>query len=99
MATPIAQSKTIGDGDAHLRAHLGGVRTQPFGRWGQYATDGHGGNIGLRRSASGGRCQYQVSVLEVVDENTPDAAIESIESIESYRKNKTLTRTFGLNIN
>lgn len=67
-----------------------------FGRWVQYATDGHGGNIGLRRSASGGRRQYQVSVLEVVDENTPDA---TIEQIESYWKSKLLTRTFGLNIN
>lgn len=67
-----------------------------FGRWVQYATDGHGGNIGLKRSASGGPRRYQVSVLEVVDENTPDA---TIEQIESYWKNKLLSRTFGLNIN
>ena len=67
-----------------------------FGRWMEYATDGHGGNIGLRRAASGGRRRYQVSVLEVVDENTPDA---TIEQIESYWKYKLLSRTFGLNVN
>ena len=39
---------------------------------------------------------YQVSVLEVVDENTPD---ETIEQIESYWKNKLLSRRFGLNRN
>lgn len=67
-----------------------------FGRWVQYANDGHGGNLGLKKSASAGRRRYQVSVLEVVDENTPDA---TIEQIESYWKNKLLSRTFGLNVN
>ena len=67
-----------------------------FGRWMQYATDGHGGNLGLRRAATGGRRRYQVSVLEVVDENTPDT---TIEQIESCWKNKLLSRTFGLNVN
>jgi hypothetical protein len=32
----------------------------------------------------------------VVDENTPDT---TIEQIESYWKNKLLSRTFGLNVN
>ncbi|MGL5817745.1 MAG: GIY-YIG nuclease family protein [Phycicoccus sp.] len=67
-----------------------------FGRWVQYATDGHGGNVSLKRSATGGRRRYQASVLEVVDENTPDV---TIEQIESYWKNKLLSRTFGLNAN
>lgn len=67
-----------------------------FGRWMEYASDGHGGNVGLRRAAAKGRRRYQVSVLEVVDENTPDA---TIEQIESFWKSKLLTRTFGLNIN
>ncbi len=67
-----------------------------FGRWVEYATDGHGGNQGLRKAASEGRRRYQVSVLEVVDENTPDA---TIEQIESFWKNKLLTRSFGLNVN
>lgn len=67
-----------------------------FGRWMEYATDGHGGNLGLRKAASGGQRRYQVSVLEVVDENTPDA---TIEQIESFWKNKLLSRSFGLNVN
>lgn len=67
-----------------------------FGRWMEYATDGHGGNLGLRRAGTVGRRSYQVSVLEVVDENTPDA---TIEQIESFWKNKLLSRTFGLNAN
>ncbi|TIC86385.1 GIY-YIG nuclease family protein [Nocardioides sp. GY 10127] len=67
-----------------------------YGRWLQYATDGHGGNVGLRKAGEHGRRRYQVSVLEVVDENTPDT---TIEQIESYWKNKLLTRTFGLNVN
>ena len=62
----------------------------------EYATDGHGGNLGLRKAAAGGRRYYQVSVLEVVDENTPDA---TIEQIESYWKNKLMSRTFGTNVN
>lgn len=67
-----------------------------FGRWMAYATDGHGGNLGLKVAASGGLRRYQVSVLEVVDENTPDT---TIEQIESYWKNKLLSRAFGLNVN
>ena len=38
----------------------------------------------------------QVSVLEVLDENTPD---DTIEQIESYWNNKLLSRRFGLNRN
>ncbi|GIL37610.1 GIY-YIG nuclease family protein [Phycicoccus sp. DTK01] len=67
-----------------------------FGRWMEYAINGHGGNLGLRRAASRGARRYQVSVLEVVDENTPDA---TIEQIESHWKNKLLSRKFGLNAN
>jgi hypothetical protein len=46
--------------------------------------------------ARNGRRNYQVSVLEVVDKNTPD---DTIEQIESYWKNKLLSRQFGLNRN
>lgn len=67
-----------------------------FGRWMEYATDGHGGNLGLRKAASEGRRRYQVSVLEVVEETTPDV---TIEQIESFWKNKLLSRSFGLNVN
>ena len=67
-----------------------------LGRWMSYADGGDGGDVGLKTAARTGRRHYQVSVLEVVDENTPD---ETIESIESFWKNKLLTRQFGLNRN
>lgn len=66
-----------------------------LGRWMDYATDGHGGNLALKEAGKKGRRTYQVSVLEVVDENTPD---ETIEQTESYWKSKLLSREFGLNL-
>lgn len=66
-----------------------------LGRWLTYAADGHGGNLALKAARRSGRRTYQVSVLEVVDENTPD---ETIEQTESYWKSKLLTRQFGLNL-
>jgi hypothetical protein len=66
-----------------------------LGRWMDYATDGHGGNLALKEASKKGRRTYQVSVLEVVDENTPD---ETIEQTESYWKSKLLSREFGLNL-
>ncbi len=65
-----------------------------LGRWMDYATDGHGGNLALKEVSKEGRRSYQVSVLEVVDVNTAD---ETIEQAESYWKSKLLTREFGLN--
>lgn len=65
-----------------------------LGRWMSYASGGDGGNKGLKTAAKRGPRRYQVSVLEVVDENTPDT---TIEQIESHWKNKLLTRRFGLN--
>ncbi|MDP3713784.1 MAG: GIY-YIG nuclease family protein [Mycobacteriales bacterium] len=67
-----------------------------LGRWISYADGGDGGDVGLRAAAGKGRRNYQVSVLEVVDANTPD---DTIERIESYWKNKLLSRQFGLNRN
>jgi hypothetical protein len=67
-----------------------------LGRWLDYAAGGDGGDVALKAAAGGGRRSYQVSVLEVVDENTPD---DTIEQIESYWKNKLLSREFGLNRN
>lgn len=64
-----------------------------FGRWHGYAGGGYGGNVGLKAA---GRRTYLVSVLEVVGATTPD---ENIEQIESYWKDKLLTRRFGLNDN
>lgn len=67
-----------------------------LGRWMSYIDGGDGGDVGLKAAARKGRRNYQVSVLEVVDENTPD---DAIERIESYWKNKLLSRPFGLNRN
>ena len=67
-----------------------------LGRWLSYADGGDGGDVGLKAAARKGRRHYQVSVLEVVDENTPD---DTIERIESHWKNKLLSRRFGLNRN
>lgn len=67
-----------------------------LGRWLSYAAGGDGGDVALKAAAKGGRRTYQVSVLEVVDENTPD---DTIEQIESFWKNKLLSRRFGLNRN
>jgi hypothetical protein len=67
-----------------------------FGRWISYTDGGDGGDVGLKAAARKGRRSYQVSVLEVVDENTPD---DTIERVESYWKNRLLSRQFGLNRN
>jgi hypothetical protein len=67
-----------------------------LGRWLNYADGDDGGDVALKAAAKGGRRNYQVSVLEVVDENIPD---DTIEQIESYWKNKLLSRRFGLNRN
>jgi hypothetical protein len=67
-----------------------------WGRWMSYTDGGDGGDLGIRAAARQGRRNYQVSVLEVVDENTPD---DTIERIESYWKNKLLSSRFGLNLN
>jgi hypothetical protein len=61
-----------------------------------YTDGGDGGDVGLKAVARNGRRNYQVSVLEVLDENTPD---DTIEQIESHWKNKLLSRQFGLNRN
>ena len=67
-----------------------------LGRWMNYAAGGDGGDVALKAAARDGRRSYQVSVLEVVDENTPD---DTVEQIESYWKKKLLSREFGLNRN
>ena len=67
-----------------------------LGRWMDYAGGGDGGDLALKAAARDGHRKYQVSVLEVVDENTPD---DTIEQIESHWKNKLLSRRFGLNRN
>jgi hypothetical protein len=67
-----------------------------LGRWMSYTEGSDGGDVGLKAAAGKGRRSYQVSVLEIVDENTPD---NTIERIESHWKGKLLSRQFGLNRN
>lgn len=64
-----------------------------FGRWVQYAADGHGGNIQLK---SRDRSDYQVSILEVAGSA---ATMQDIMAIESRWKDKLQTRQMGLNSN
>jgi hypothetical protein len=61
-----------------------------WGRFVEYATSGHGGNVELKRR---GRGSYQVSVLEVVNSDL------GIELVEETWKQKLMTRRFGLNKN
>lgn len=64
-----------------------------FGRWNEYARDGHGGNIQLK---SRDQSDYQVSILEVA--GSADTA-QDILTMESRWKNKLQTRAMGLNSN
>jgi hypothetical protein len=62
-----------------------------LGRFMDYARTGHGGNVELRKRLG---ARYQVSILEVVDQQLPD---HKIETIESWWKTKLMTREHGLN--
>lgn len=64
-----------------------------FGRWANYAQDGHGGNIGLKSSEPS---DYQVSILEV---SGSAASHEEIVAIEQLWKRKLQSREMGLNRN
>lgn len=64
-----------------------------FGRWQQYADDGHGGNIQLR---SRERSDYQVSILEVAGSALSDV---EVIALESHWKRKLQSREAGLNRN
>jgi hypothetical protein len=64
-----------------------------FGRFLGYASNGHGGNVELRRRPN---ARYRVSLLEVVDLSLPDKRIEEIEAVW---KEKLMTREHGLNRN
>jgi hypothetical protein len=64
-----------------------------FGRWSDYARDGHGGNIQLK---SRDRSDYQVSILEVAGSG---ANSQDILNMESQWKKKLQTRAMGLNSN
>ena len=64
-----------------------------WGRWAQYARDGHGGNIQLK---SRDRSDYQVAILEVAGSSATDADIGALEILW---KAKLQTRQLGLNSN
>jgi hypothetical protein len=64
-----------------------------FGRWQNYAQDGHGGNIGLKSSETS---DYQVSILEV---SGSSATNEEIVAVEQLWKRKLQSRALGLNRN
>ena len=64
-----------------------------FGRWMNYAQDGHGGNLCLKSSEPG---DYQVSILEV---SGSAATVDEIRSIEQLWKRKLQSREMGLNRN
>ena len=64
-----------------------------FGRWQNYAQDGHGGNIGLKSSEPS---DYQVSILEV---SGSSATHEEIVAVEQLWKHKLQSRAMGLNRN
>lgn len=64
-----------------------------LGRWRQYAANGHGGNVLLRRE---GHQDYGVSILEVA---SPDMSHQDILNRERFWKNKLGVRAHGLNAN
>ena len=64
-----------------------------YGRWLGYASDGHGGNLGLKSSEPS---DYQVSILEV---SGSDATSDEIIAIEQLWKRKLQSREMGLNRN
>lgn len=64
-----------------------------WGRWLDYARDGHGGDRDLRRL---GRRPYRVTILQAVPMLAPD---DDVLATESLWKEKLMTRQFGLNAN
>lgn len=78
-----------------------------FGRWMQYARDGHGGNVALRELAAAagvaegaGRTDHArhfvFSILRVFG---PSTSSSEVDAAESHYKNALMTREFGLNRN
>lgn len=73
-------------GDLYIGSAKGGESL--WGRFVEYAANGHGGNVELKKR---GPMPYQVSVLEIANSG------EGIERLEEAWKQKLLTRQFGLN--
>jgi len=64
-----------------------------WGRLSDYARTGHGGNAELKNRPA---ARYRASILEIVDQQLPD---DAIEEVESWWKAKLMTREHGLNKN
>jgi hypothetical protein len=64
-----------------------------YGRWLEYARNGHGGNVGLK---SRDPSDYQVSILEVAGSA---ATTEDVIAMETLWKRKLQSREMGLNKN
>jgi hypothetical protein len=62
-----------------------------FGRWLEYATTGHGGNVALKSREPG---DYQVAILEVAGST---ASVEDVQKLEARWKDKLRSREMGLN--
>lgn len=62
-------------------------------RWTAYATNGHGGNVELKKRD---RQDFQFSVLRVLDPSTAGA---DVNAVEGHYKTALGTRTHGLNKN
>jgi hypothetical protein len=62
-------------------------------RWTAYATNGHGGNVELKKCE---RSNFRFSVLRVLD---PSTATADVNAVESHYKTALDTRAHGLNKN
>jgi hypothetical protein len=70
-----------------------------LGRWGEYARNGHGGNVALRELAAADarhRQHFQFSILQVF---SPSAPAAQVDAAEAHFKRALLTRQFGMNLN
>lgn len=64
-----------------------------MGRWREYAKNGHGGNVLLKKSD---HRDYTVSILEVA---SPDMSMDEVVARENFWKEKLGSRAHGLNAN
>ncbi|MGI4856755.1 MAG: GIY-YIG nuclease family protein [Janthinobacterium lividum] len=64
-----------------------------WGRWEDYAKNGHGGNVDMVPVASD---DFQISILEVA---ASTASADEIRELESLWKERLMTKIFGLNKN
>lgn len=70
-----------------------------LGRWGEYARNGHGGNVALPELAAADalhRQHFQFSILQVFSPSAPTA---QVDAAEAHFKRALLTRQFGMNLN